>query len=144
LEIISKQFGKIEIDENRVITMPKGLPGFKGLNRFALIEHENLDPFISYQSIDDPGLAFILVNPFRFYPNYDFDVEKTFEEMSWSKEDLDKIYVYVIINASGNNPKDVTANLIGPLILNTIKNEVVQVILNTPQYSSKHPLVADE
>ncbi len=137
LEIESRQFGKIDIDEDKIIMMAKGLPGFKGMNRFVLLDHEDLHPFFSFQSVDDPALSFILMDPFSICPDYDFDMEKTFEEMAWAKEELDKVFIYVIVNVSGKSQKDMTANLIGPLLLHSIKNEAVQVILSDSHYSSK-------
>ena len=143
MEIESRQFGTIEIDDHKVIKMRKGLPGFKGMNHFVLLEHEYLHPFFSYQSVDDPALAFILMDPFSICPDYDFDMGKPFEEMGWAKEDLGKIFIYVIVNVSGKSQKEMTANLIGPILLHSVKNEAVQVILNDSHYSSKQPVFKD-
>jgi len=140
LDIESRQFGKITIDDAKIIKMNKGLPGFRGMNRFILLEHEDLHPFFSYQSVDEPTLAFVLMDPFSICPDYDFDMEKTFGEMEWTREDLDKIFIYVIVNVSGETQKDMTANLIGPLLLHSEKNEAVQIILNDSHYSSKQQI----
>ncbi len=138
MEIESRQFGKIDIDDQKIIKMGRSLPGFKGMNRFVLLDHEDLHPFFSFQSVEDPTLAFILMDPFSICPDYDFDMEKTFEEMNWPKEDLNKVFIYVIVNVSGKSLKGLSANLIGPLLLHSVKNEAVQVILNDSHYSSKH------
>jgi flagellar assembly factor FliW len=136
VKISTRQFGIIDIDEKKILTMKPEMPGFPGKKKYILIEHEALEPFLFYQSIDDQGLCFILMNPYTFMPDYKVDIKDKMNELGWC-EDND-VFVYVIINAASNDPKLITANLIGPVLINTTSNVAAQIVLNNNEYSHKY------
>lgn len=138
MEILTKQFGTITLCDDKILTMPSGMPGFPGMNRFTILDHEELQPFHTLQSIDDPDLTFIIMDPFIFMPDYTIDVEPTLKEMGWDDVTEDDLVVFTIINASSNDPKEITANLLGPLLINTKINEAVQMVLTDGKYTHKH------
>lgn len=137
VKIETRQFGTITIDDDKIITMPKGMPGFPELKRFVLLDHDEIKPFYSFQSVDDTDLAFIIMDPFLFKPDYQVDIEPYTEEMAWGKNNEDELFLYVIINATNPDPKKITANLIGPLLININKNEGIQMMLSDGRYSHK-------
>jgi flagellar assembly factor FliW len=140
LEIESRQFGVIHIDEEKVITMPAGMPGFPGCKRFVLLEKEETRPFYWYQCVDDPGLTLVIMNPLLFKPDYSIDIGPAQRDMSW-KEGEEKDYkVYVIVNASEGVPEKITANLIGPLVINTKRQEAVQMVISNSPHSHRFPI----
>jgi flagellar assembly factor FliW len=137
------RFGTIEIKEDKIITMKRDIPGFSGRKRFVLLDREESRPFLWYQCVDDPPLAFILLNPFQLMPDYSLDIKAIFAGMSWSVDDVDNVTIFVIVNASSGVPGKMTANLMAPVIINTDKLEALQVILQDGIYSHKHPLFCD-
>lgn len=138
MEINTRQFGKITIDDEKIISVPKGLPGFPDLTRYVLLEHEAIEPFISFQSVDEDSLAFFIMDPLLFKPDYSVDLESYIEDLQWGKSDRDNIFVYVILNVADSDPKKITANLLGPLLINTAKNQAVQMLISNGVYSHKH------
>ena len=144
MEIETRQFGNITIEEDKIITVPKGIPGFPGMDRYILLDHEAIRPFVSLQSVEDGTLAFYLMDPFLFKPDYKVDVEPYIKEMKWEQGDRDKIFVYVILNVADNDPKKITANLIGPLLINIKKNQAVQMLLSDKDYTHKFLIFGEE
>ncbi len=135
MELNTRQFGPVPIDETKIITFPKGLPGFPDMKKFIILDHENISPFLSFQSVDDEMLAFIIMDPFFFKADYDVDVDSCVVEMNWALEDKEDMFLYVIINATDPEPKKMTANLMGPLLINIKLKEGVKMIVGDKWYS---------
>ena len=138
--IKTRQFGRVEVDEARIITMSKGMPGFPGMKRFTLLSHEEMDPFLTFQCVDDPDLAFALMDPFLFLEAYPLDIDGTVREMGWLVKKPEELFVYAIVNASGDNPDEITANLAGPILVHTGIHEAVQMVIPYEKFSHKHPI----
>ena len=136
MKIQTRKFGEIEIDENKIITIPDGFPGYE---RFALLEDPNTVPFCWLQSEQEPDLALVVMNPFVFKPDYKVDLDAVIQMQGWKEASREDLSVYVVINISNRQEnKEITANLIGPIVINTKKKEGVQVVLSDTTYSHKH------
>ena len=83
MKIKTRKFGEIEIDEKKILSMPKGLPGFPGFERFVLIEDPESAPFCWFQSLEEPNLALVIINPFLFKPDYEIDLKEFIISMGW-------------------------------------------------------------
>jgi flagellar assembly factor FliW len=138
VKIETKQFGNIEIDEGKVYTMPDGMPGFLGMKRFVIIDREETWPFHCYQCLDDPGLSFFIMNPYLFKADYKVDMRQAAIESGWEGDDTEDIKLYVIVNTSAGSPEKITANLIGPLVINARRFEAVQLIIHNSPYSHQY------
>ena len=140
MKIITRKFGKIEIDETKIITMPDGLPGFTGFDRFVLLEDEKIAPFSWFQSIKEPDLALIIMNPLFFKPDYKVTgLEKFIVTRGWKNTLISDLLIYVVVNISKEEKEQkITANLMGPLIIHSKNNEAVQVVISDSTYSHQH------
>ncbi|GAB6094296.1 flagellar assembly protein FliW [Desulfatiferula olefinivorans] len=138
MELLTRQFGKVQIDEAKIITMPGGIPGFSNAKRFIILDHDDIRPFHSFQCVDLEELSFIIMDPFLFKGDYAVDIDPYLKEMAWEDDSVDDLYLYVIINAADPDPRKMTANLMGPLLINVKKNQGVQMMVNDRQYSSKY------
>lgn len=138
MKIETKQFGTIEIDDEKVYTMPNGMPGFQRMRRFAYIEQEEIWPFQCFQCLDDPTLSFFIMNPYLFKADYKVDIGLAIKAAGWDGDDPEDIKICVIVNTSAGIPEKITANLIGPLVINTRRFEVVQFVLHNSPYSHQH------
>jgi flagellar assembly factor FliW len=138
VKIETKQFGSMEIEDGRIVTMPDGMPGFSEMKRFVIIEKEEIWPFCCYQSLDDPGLCFFIMDPLLFKADYAVDMVQAIREAGWEGASLEDVGLYVIVNTSSGIPDQITANLIGPLVINTGRAEAVQLVLHHSPYSHKH------
>ena len=140
MKLETRDFGQIDIDEDRVITMPAGMPGFPEAQRFIILDREETRPFLWYQCVDDPDLAFVIINPKLFQPDYSLDLGAVLREMSWNGDREEDLAVYAIVNASEGIPEKITANLIGPLVINTRKKEATQMVITGSPYSHRQPV----
>ena len=138
--IKTRQFGDVDVDETRIITMPKGMPGFPGMDRYTLLSHEEMDPFLTFQCLDDPELAFALMDPFLFLEEYPVDIDGAVKEMGWAVEKTEELFLYTIVNASGDRPEEITANLAGPILIHTGIHEAVQMVIPDERFSHQHPI----
>ena len=138
MRINTKQYGSVDIDDELIIHMREGMPGFPDIKSFILLDSEETKPFYSYQSIDDPTLAFIIMDPFLFKPDYKVETTQLLKKMNWKADE--EITICVIINATHQDPKKMTANLVGPLVINAKKCEAAQMVLYDTNYSYKHTI----
>jgi flagellar assembly factor FliW len=139
LKIETRKFGEIEIDDNKSLVMPEGLPGFPGFERFALLEDPKSAPFCWFQSLEEPNLALVVMNPLIFKPDYKIDLEGFVASRGWKDIGEDDLLTYVVINISEKeNNNRITANLMGPIIINLKNNEAIQVAVSDSAYSHQH------
>ena len=59
----SVRFGTLDIDEQNIIRFPEGLPGFQAEKAFAFIPYGPQSPFAFLQSVNQPELTFLVVEP---------------------------------------------------------------------------------
>ncbi|MBA7515171.1 Flagellar assembly factor FliW [subsurface metagenome] len=142
MKIDTTRFGPITIGKEKIIAMPFGMLGFPEEKRYVILQHREDSPFFWYQSVDDPALAFVITSPFLFKPDYSVPLEDTVEQMSWI-EDKDKgtLELYVVVNIPKSSPDDMTANLIGPILINNRTRQAVQMVITDSPYSHKFSLV---
>lgn len=142
MKIKTVKFGEIEIDDNKVLNMPDGLPGFPGRKSFALLEDPKTVPFCWFQSLDDPHLALIVMSPFLFKPDYDVDLKGYIASRKGKDVQQDDLQVIVVINIhQGDKGKRVTANLMGPIIINNRTKEAVQMVMPDSPYSHQYDVM---
>lgn len=137
MKLNTKYFGAIEIHEQNIIYFPEGILGFEDERQFVIINNEDeQNPFHWLQSVQNPELAFVIINPFFVYPNYDIVLPKSVQEKLKIRTEKDiAIYSIVVI------PKDMekmTTNLLGPIIININEKLGKQVILDDDRYTTKH------
>jgi len=144
LKIKTTRFGTITIEEEKIISMPFGMLGFPDVKRFVILQHKKDSPFFWYQSVNDPMLAFVIMSPFLFKPDYNVDVENVLMEMSWNeKEKQNNLELYVVVNIPKGAPDKMTANLIGPILINNKIHQAVQMVISDSPYTHKFPLVRE-
>src|SRR3954452_15260260 len=114
MEIESTRFGRLEVDDERIITFPQGLLGFPDHSRFALIQTGEENYFFWLQAVEDPHLAFVVTDPSIFFKDYDVPVrEETQQELELT--DIGFAQCFVICNKVD---EWLTGNLLGPIVVN--------------------------
>jgi len=141
LLIRKTRLGDIEVDDEKIITFPYGLLGFEDMRRYVLLSPNPTVPFRWLQSIENPGLAFVVVNPLVFHPRYDMKIP-TAQLSVIECGSPEEIAVLVIVTIP-EDPAEMTANLAGPLVINTKKRLGVQVVLGDETYSTEHSIVKE-
>jgi flagellar assembly factor FliW len=144
VKIKTTRFGTIHLNDTQVIQMPDGMLGFPDSKRFVIIQNKENSPFFWYQSLDDPDLAFVITNPNDFVPTYQPDIDKHLESVSWI--DLNKVFkqaaCYVVVNIPRGAPEEMTANFMGPVVVDTKCRMAVQLVLSDAAYSHKTRLLS--
>ncbi len=105
-----------------------------------MLQEEKTFPFVWYQSLDDPALAVVMIDPWLCKPDYQLDLELAIQAMGWDGDQV-PLECYVIITIPRGAPERMTANLMGPVFLNPNTREAVQVVLSDEAYSLKYPLL---
>jgi flagellar assembly factor FliW len=145
LKIKTTRFGTINIEEENIINMPFGMLGFLDKKRFVILQHKKNSPFFWYQSIDDPSLAFVITSPFLFKPDYEIDMDDVLREMSWNGDrGKNNVELYVVVNIPKGSPDKMTANLIGPILINNKARQAVQMVISNSLYTHKFPLIRED
>lgn len=135
------RFGQIEVKTEEIVVFPDGPLGFPDCTRFTLIDEERAQPFRMLQSLDNPSLAFVVINPQVVRNNYKFQVTK--EDLKYVKAtDIDSLEVYAIVTMA-RDVKDITVNLQGPLVINYEHRLGHQFVLVDSDYTTREPLVAE-
>lgn len=125
--------------------MPFGMLGFPKRKQFVLFKHKEDSPFFWYQSVDDPALAFVITNPFFFMADYQVDTDDILKEMSWNEgSESNNFELYVVVNIPRGSPENMTANFIGPVLINNETHQAVQMVIPNSNYSHKFPLIKDD
>ena len=138
MKIMTTRFGEVEVKDEKVLHFPEGVIGFHSLKRFVLLGKES-QLVMWLQAVDNPKIAFIVVNPFLFEPDY--NPKLTEEDLQFLQvEDSRDLHILAIIVVP-EDPQKMTANLLGPVVVNTTKKIGKQVILLEGNYSVKHPIV---
>ncbi len=133
----TKHFGEIELKEEGILLFEEGLPGFDQIKKFIIIDSMEEDsPFKWLQSIDEPQLAFAVVNPFIFKEDYDFILsDDTVDKLGILQESDVAVYSIIVV------PKDlekISMNLKAPIVVNTENRKAAQIILDTDKYTVRH------
>jgi flagellar assembly factor FliW len=140
LKIKTTRFSEIDVKEEDIITLPAGLIGFPELKRYVLLDHDKeSSPFKWLQSLDDGAIAFVLINPLLFRPNYVVEVNEA--EIGELELESEEDAVISVIITMPSNPQNMTANLKAPLVFNLKNRKGRQVILNNPEYTTRHNIV---
>lgn len=141
LKVRTTRFGDIEIDETRTVRFPDGLFGFPEHKDFVILDHKADSPFCWLQSMDTPELAFVLTNPFLVKSDY-------LEDLSPRESDLFRddngshVIVFSLVTIPPGNVRQMTVNLLGPLVIDAKTRVGKQVILSDSGYNYRHPLIS--
>ena len=142
MKILTRKFGEINIEDNKILNMPDGLPGFENFTKFVILEDPKTAPLCWFQSAEEPNLCIIVMNPFLFMPDYSIDTKDFIECRGWADVTPEDLAIYVVVNVSQRDTGTrITANLMGPLLINPKINEVVQVVISDTTYSHQHNIL---
>lgn len=140
LSMDSGIFGRIEGTADQVITFQSGLPGFPDYPRYALLSDHRLAPFFLLQCLDDPSLALLLVNPNALVPDYGLkNCASALQELQ--AESLEELQVLVTVTIPPGRPREMTANMMSPILINPVPRLGKQVVIEKPLYSHRHALL---
>ena len=141
MKLITTAPGTQSSIERMQIEVPFGLIGLANLRRFELTFVEGGWPFLQMKSVSDEELSFIAIDPRGVIPGYELELSDEDAE-ALGLDNADDALVYNIATVYSSQPQYVTANLIGPVVVNrrTLIGKQV-IIANSDKYSTMYPLI---
>jgi flagellar assembly factor FliW len=120
---------EVEIDSEKVITFPLGIPPFDDCTRYKFFHEEGKGRVFWLQSLDDADLVFSVTDPALFRLAYEVALTKE-EQKLLQFEEGDELLLAVILfrddEAQGGGLNAVTS---APIVLNTDKRVGLQKML---------------
>lgn len=145
MKIHSKRFNTdLEFDDNMVITMENGLPGFPESRRFCILEldHEN-SPFKWLHDVDDTSIALLITDPYQFFPSYNPKIGQAIVEDLGIKNIETDLMLFCIVKVTAGG-REAFANLRAPVIVNANSKRAKQIILESDEYAVKTALFYEQ
>jgi flagellar assembly factor FliW len=138
MKVRTRPYGEIDVEDRQRISFPKGIFGFEELREFVLLD-ATTQPFYWLQSAERVEVAFVLIDPKFFRPDYTPDVDPLeLEEIGIT--DPDDMLVLSIVTIP-QAARKMTANLQGPLVLNRRTHVGRQSISSNPRWGVRHTIV---
>lgn len=142
VQVESSRFGTFEVDEDRVLHLDTGLLGIPDSTGYVLVETEDRTYFW-LQSIDEPDVAFLATTPWDFFPDYELVVgDDELDALALRRPEDAEVFLLLTVHRDGDQVRDITANLLGPVVVNTTTRRARQLVLDRSSYSTQASLVA--
>ena len=138
-KINTLRFGELEIEEQDVVRFADGIPAFEDEHEFVVLPYEEGTPYMFLQSMTTPELAFLMTDPFVFFPDYSFELDdENMEKLAINS--MDDVLVCTLISVPRSGVADMTTNLLAPVVINRHTRQARQIVLEKTQYTTKHRL----
>ena len=121
------RFGDIPLDHDRIFEFPDGLLGFPGAKRFLAMNVDGDPDMYWLQCVDDGSLAFLAISPWLYFPDYEPEIDES-EQRTLELDDADDATVLCLLTVD-READLITANLLGPIVVNTAGKRGRQVVL---------------
>ena len=130
MKAVTRLFGTIDVADDKIITMEKGMIGFPNLTHFALIfDEEKKDKkfkIMWLQSMDDGDVAFPVADPIQIKEDYKPLVN---EEIIAPLGDMTEENTYILVTVTvPKRVEDFSVNLKAPIVINMDTNKGAQII----------------
>ena len=145
MKLNTSRFGEISVDAKAVITFPDGIPGFEHTRQYTLVPHKTPQgqpsPFRWLQSLEEPSLAFPVINPWSVRPDYAPTVPGVSIKQLGIGDVREQAQFLAVVTIPQNNPAGITVNLLAPILVNRETKAAKQVIVQNESYSIRTPLL---
>lgn len=138
MKIKTRYHEEVEINQDEIVLFGSGIPGFNEDKEYVVLSLGDDSPFSILQAVNNEELGFVIVDPFTFYPNYEFDLDDSVISQL-QIEDKTDIIIFAITTLGESLSKS-TINLQAPVVINKIKKLGKQAVLNTDNYHTKHQI----
>lgn len=129
--IETQRFGEVSVEPDSVFELGSPLPGFEKSSRYALLSFAEFQPFAWFQSIDEADVCLPVVDPWRYFPDYQPNLcHETLGSLGLEEDS--EIAVYCVVSPHENG---LCLNLLAPLVLHQARQRAEQIILEDSDYS---------
>ena len=141
----SNLLGSLSFEEDQVIQLRSGLPGLPHSNRLLPVSQQTIEPFLFFQSIEDPALTLLAV-PLAVAKS-DFELHLSAEdrrEIDFGsgeiRRNMTELGVFVLVSVGDDRVP--TANLLAPLVISFRNQLAVQAIQPVDESYLRYPIEA--
>lgn len=134
----SARFGTFDVKDETLLVFPSGILGFPDWTKYVMLDHDTDAPFKWLQCVEEPQLAFVILDPAYFKPDYQITIAPD-ALIEIQKKDDDELSVVTILTIPSDDPTAVTANLRGPLVMNHRTRLCKQLVLSE-DLPTRYPL----
>jgi len=119
-----------QLEEQKVIEFPRGLPGFEEERRFRLMHDSDSEaPRVHWlQSVEDSGVQLSVADPASLQVNYEIALSD--EENSLLKLEAPEHCAVLVVLYRTDGESAIRANFLAPLLINTQRRIGMQKVLN--------------
>lgn len=139
----TSRFGEISYKNTDVVRFVKPILGFSELVNFVLISRAESEPFKWLQSIENPDVCFVVIDPRLVLEKYLLDVPAHDIKLLEGSENQADYQIYVIATVPKGHPEMMSINLQGPIVIYVKQLTALQLVLNNPEYDIRYSLFQD-
>lgn len=141
MKIENSKLGEIEVDEGKIIRLDEGLPGFADARQCVLVDTRPGSAFKWLLFVDRPELAFVVADPFCFFPDYEAPMgEKELDSLGYTEGD--ELTLLSVVTIRGRRKEDTTFNLRAPIVVNMRTCSGKQFLLKSEAWDVRAPMPA--
>lgn len=135
----TKLFGEVTVSDDKIITFAQGIIGFEDLKKFTIlydIDLKNKHSVSWLQSLDEPSLAFPVINPYLIKEDYKPEID---DELIATLGPISELDLTVLVTISV--PKDISlmsCNIKAPIVINSDTKCGGQFIAQNQDYPVKY------
>ena len=115
------------LSDEAVFNFEDGIPAFEDACNFIIITNDDMQPFLYMKSLDIEELGFVCVDPFLIKKDFVVKIPAA-DLVKLELEDASDALVLSFVTVY-SDPKDNTANLLAPLVINLKNRKGRQIIL---------------
>ena len=140
MELKTKRFGVIEVRDEDRLSIPGGLLGLDGLEEWVFHRAKGFGLFQWLQSLDVPRVALIVAPARSIRAGYRAEVTED-DLRALEMGEGDELDCLVVLREPRDSAK-MTANLLGPIMVNRRSRRAVQVVQHDSGYSAAENVLA--
>ncbi len=138
MKVKTTRFGEIEVPDESLITFPEGVVGFKDAHGFVIFDCGDQGIFKWLQSTDIPELAFVICEAPLIVPQYQVIIGPKEQDILELQKTEDAAVCLILVIPE--DPQETTANLLGPIVMNSESRLGMQLVLVNPEYSTRYKI----
>jgi flagellar assembly factor FliW len=144
MDVSTRDFGIIQIEDDSVYSFPHGVYGFEDVDSFAVFMHdEDGVSFVYLQAVHSTHPCFLVFSPWDLIPDYDPRLSE--EDLRFFDAASEKDLIFLVIaTVPADDVRKLSVNAKSPVVLNPLRMNGRQVILQNEDYSVRcRPFLGD-
>lgn len=136
--IETERFGNFELADSKVITFPRGIPGFEELRKFIILEIADSRPLLWLQSVENKYIALPMIVAFDFIEDFYIGLRDSELEELDIEDESDLLVTNIVVI-----PEDIrkmTVNLAAPVVINVKRGIGKQIIIDAEELPTRYPI----